>query len=112
MNKNHVKKIIKVAEKLDWKVTEYNGEFELEKFSPAGQDFIISVSADTLEEFSERLYDRYNDFDVSEEAYIWLDDTGHGKNGAPYDMKDVYEDMEACEEMVRELAIEVQNITR
>ena len=32
-----------------------------------------------------------------------LDNTGHGLNGAPYDMKDVYEDMEACKKMVYEL---------
>ena len=38
-----------------------------------------------------------------EEAYIWLDDSGHGKNGAPHDMKDVYEDMEACKSMLGEL---------
>ena len=25
---------------------------------------------------------------------LWLDEFGHGKNGAPYDMKDVYEDFE------------------
>lgn len=30
---------------------------------------------------------------MSYETYIWLDDTGHGRNGAPYDMIDVYNDM-------------------
>ena len=28
---------------------------------------------------------------------------GHGKNGAPYDMKDLYGDMEACQDMIYEL---------
>ena len=45
----------------------------------------------------------YADFDCSEETYLWLDSTGHGTNGAPYDMKDLYEDMEACQEMIMEL---------
>lgn len=47
--------------------------------------------------------DYYDNYDCSYEAYLWLDNTGHGTNGAPYDMKDVYEDMEACEEMTFEL---------
>lgn len=34
------------------------------------------------------------DYDVSEQTMLWLDEFGHGKNGAPYDMKDVYEDFE------------------
>jgi hypothetical protein len=110
MKKNEVKKIVEIAEKLDWNVTEEKGEFELEKYSPAGQDFSINISADSIEEFAEKLNDRYNNFDCSEEAYIWLDESGHGKNGAPYDMKDVYEDMEACGQMLNELVEEIQNI--
>ena len=110
MKKTDIKKIIEVAEMLDWKVTEDNGEFELEKYSPAGQDFIISISADTLEEFTKELSDRYDNFDCSEEAYKWLDESGHGKNGAPYDMKDVYEDMEECEQMLNELVEHIQCI--
>lgn len=42
-------------------------------------------------------------YDGGYAAYLWLDNTGHGLNGAPYDMKDVYEDMEACKKMVYEL---------
>ena len=110
MKKNDIKKLIDVTEKLDWVITVNNGEFEITKFSPAGQDFNMNISANNIEEFAEKLYERYNDFDCSEETFLWLDDTGHGKNGAPYDMKDLYEDMEACEEMIRELAVEVQNI--
>ena len=110
MKKNELKKIENVAESLDWNITEDNGDFELEKYSPAGQDFNTSISADDLQEFSEKLYERYNDYDVSAETYLWLDNTGHGTNGAPYDMKDLYEDMEACQEMIRELAVEIQKI--
>ena len=110
VNKNYVEAIIEAAESLDWTVTHDNGEFEFQKYSPAGQDFNMSISADTFSEFQSQLYERYNDFDCSEEASIWLDESGHGKNGAPYDMKDLYEDMAACEEMIRELAVKIQEI--
>ena len=45
----------------------------------------------------------YDNFDVDEEAYLWLDETGHGKNGAPYRMKDVVKDMEEAEKMIDRL---------
>jgi hypothetical protein len=111
MKKSIVKQIIKAAESLDWSVTESkDGDIEFGKFSPAGQDFSINISANSLEDLADQIYDRYENFDCSEEAYIWLDNTGHGKNGAPYDMKDLYEDMEACQEMLGDLATKIQNI--
>jgi hypothetical protein len=109
MKQNELKKIISIEEKLDWHITDENGDFEIDKYSPAGQDFLIQLSADSIEEFVNELKGRYNNFDCSEEAYLWLDESGHGKNGAPYDMKDVYEDMEACKEMIGELVETFRN---
>ena len=48
MKKTDINKIIKIAEKLDWKITETKGEFELENFSPAGQDFNKFLSKSLL----------------------------------------------------------------
>jgi hypothetical protein len=112
MNKKDIKKITDVADQLHWSAV-YNfrdKEFAFQKYSPASQDFNMNITADSVEELSEKLYERYNNFDCSEETYIWLDNSGHGRNGAPYDMKDLYEDMEACQEMIRELAVAIQNI--
>ena len=82
-----------------------NYTFIFSKYSPAGQDF--SFEADMEENNIQYLLDNINEYylnyDCSEEAYLWLDDTGHGCNGAPYDMKDVYEDMQACEQYVFDL---------
>ena len=110
MKKSDINKITKTVEKLDWSISIDDKDFDFKKYSPAGQDFIVSISADNLEELSEKLREKFNNFDCSEEAYLWLDDSGHGKNGAPYDMKDLYEDMESCEEMLRELAEAVQKL--
>lgn len=74
------------------------------KFSSAGHDFYFEINTgDSIEIFAQNALKCYNEFDVSEEAYLWLDNSGHGKNGAPYDMKDVYEDMEECGEFIKEL---------
>lgn len=102
-----LKKIIEKAESLGWTVTieEQTKDgitFDFAQGSPAGQDYHFSAEArdndaDNLIRSIESVHDY---FDVSEAAYIWLDSSGHGTNGAPYDMKDVYEDMAACRDMV------------
>ena len=93
-----------------------------------GSDYTVSGDdeADCMQKLIDQIEKRgilrdeiityYENFDVSEEAYYWLDDSGHGKNGAPYDMKDVYEDMEECKEfiydafcLIRNLVFEQQN---
>ena len=51
----------------------------------------------------EHLEDYYEDIDVDYETYIWLDQWGHGKNGAPYRLRAVLEDSEAIEKMVEVL---------
>ena len=96
-------KLIAKFEEHDFSVTcDEDGEITFGKYSPAGQDFSFSVNADTLGELFNKIGDYYYNYDPSEEAYLWLDSTGHGRNGAPYDMKDVYEDMEACKEYIWE----------
>ena len=78
--------------------------YRIGHFSPAGQDFGISVCTENdPEHFVENIRVAADDFDVSYEAYIWLDNTGHGTHGAPYDMRDVYEDMELCKGKLLEL---------
>ena len=103
-------KIVELANTQDRKVDivdngDGNYTFIFSKYSPAGQDF--SFESDMEENNIQYLLDNINEYfshyDCSEEAYLWLDETGHGKNGAPYDMKDVYEDMEACEQYVFDL---------
>lgn len=87
-----------------WHITDYkNGSFYFSKYSPAGQDFGFEVEGEDIKDLAGSIYKYYEDYDVSHEAYLWLDEWGHGRNGAPYDMKDVYEDMEACQDMVWEL---------
>ena len=83
---------------------ECGSQYNFAKYSPAGQDFFFTVEVgNTLRECAQSILDYYDGFDVSYETYLWLDCDGHGKNGAPYDMKDLYEDMEACEKIIYEL---------
>ena len=110
-------KINEIAESEGWQVDySYSGEkdswviFSFYKDSPAGQDFYFEVSVPNEDDedifydnVADAIYKYWEDFDVCYETYIWLDETGHGRNGAPYDMKDLYEDMQACEDMIHDL---------
>ena len=109
-------KIYEIAERNGWQADCYYVEnetkvcFSFEKYSPAGQDFYFSVSVPNEDDedifydnVADAIYEYWEGFDVSYETYIWLDETGHGMNGAPENMKDLYEDMEACETMVHDL---------
>lgn len=103
-------RVEEIAEELGWSVSRSSNdgddwEFEFRKGSPAGQDFgfCADMIDNDIHSLIDNIYERYNDYDCSEETYLWLDNTGHGKNGAPYDMKEVYKDMEACEQMMLEL---------
>lgn len=68
---------------------EQSTEFEFSKFSPAGRDFSFSVTLKNADfsAFINELEDFYEGYDVDYETYIWLDDEGHGKNGAPTDFE-------------------------
>ena len=109
MNELH-EKIKNIADKEGWSVDiTDNGDdcytFTFQKFSPYGQDFSFDVDLEdnNIETLIDGIHQYYFDFDVSYETYLWLDNEGHGKNGAPYDMKDIYEDMEDRAKMIRDL---------
>lgn len=103
-----IQDVIEIAEKSSWVVTEEtysNGKgFLFSKFSPAGQDFNIPIEpSDNATDLIRQIKKFYDEFDIDYETYIWLDKNGHGKNGAPYHIKDILEDMEFCKGMVLEL---------
>ena len=100
MNKSIVLNTLK---ELGWNVTkEDTNTYNLQRYSDAGHDLNITIKGKSCEALIDSIYSCYEDFDVSYETYLWLDDTGHGKNGAPYEMREVLEDMEACEKMIYE----------
>lgn len=118
MNDNIIDAVKRCAERLGWTVqTDMPKEndvvlFEFYKFSPAGQDFGFSVGMEDneLANLIGNIEDYYNSFDADEEAYLWLDSNGHGKNGAPYHMRDVLDDMEAVEDMIGELLDAIRDV--
>jgi len=97
-------KVVEIASSEGWGCQPVDRTYEFTISSPAGQDFNVYVAADTVDALPKALYEWWEGFDCSEQAYNWLGPDGHGINGAPHDMKDVYEDMEWCQKKVYELS--------
>lgn len=80
-------------------------EVTISKYTTYGQDFSFDITIkenDSLDDICNTLFEKYENFDVSEESMLWLDEFGHGKNGAPYEMCDVYKDMEEAEGFINQ----------
>lgn len=56
-----------------------------------GEEKIIEIPPE-VDDCAAYVLDEIDNFDESYAAYIWLDEFGHGKCGAPYDMEDVLAD--------------------
>ena len=118
-DKNVIAKVIEIAEENGFSVNVYNNRedkeeyyFEFGKYSDCGRDFTFDIVFDTLSDISDiadKIYEFYDDFDVSYETYIWLDNFGHGTNGAPDDMLDAYNDTKQCEGFIEELYNAIQD---
>ncbi len=105
-----LQKITEIAEILGWSVDSpepQNGKTDVNfaKYTSYGQDFNFSVELedDDMEAFIDNIHEYYENFDVDEEAYIWIGSDGHGKNGAPYHIADIVKDMEEAEVMMADL---------
>ena len=96
-----IEQITTVATSLGWQVTSDTSvpnvvEFEFSQYTPAGQDFDFCAEMKDIEQY-------YEGYDPDYEAYLWIGTDGHGKNGAPYHIKDIVSDMEAAEAMINTL---------
>ncbi len=80
-------------------------QFELSQSTKAGQDFNFSAEMKDGDPDSliKSVREYYEGFDPDEEAYLWIGEDGHGRNGAPYHIRDIVADMEDAESMVLDL---------
>lgn len=73
-------------------------ELILEGWAKGGKNMVVEFYNIFFEDMLEDLESMYDNYDVCYETYIWLDNTGHGKNNAPYDARYIYRDCEEEEE--------------
>lgn len=105
----NLEELLDTAEEMGWSYRIYKEDsdrayVEMKKSSPVGGDFSIEV--DFIEEseiisFLDDLYDVYASFDVDE--YVDLYASQRGENGVPGTYRELLEDAESIEEMIKEL---------
>lgn len=94
---------------MGWFVYEYSdGHYELERFSPEGEDLIIELPGGTDDVVLMALMMNYEAFDAEEHAYNW-----YGKNrGEPSSLEILLEDAYAIRDMYRDLCVNVEDFLR
>ena len=108
--------MVDVAETLGWSIHCHGQKTEIviefEQHSPAGEDFIFSVQADkdtsgitptVLEKLCEEVSAYSASFDTEEHIKMLLDAKAYGFAGVP-SVKELVEDADAIQHMLRELA--------
>lgn len=88
--------------------TEDKRGFELEKYSPAGEDFFFAVEAETPEELVENIRVFYDSFDADEHAAMWIEHRGEG--GCPSSVRLLIDDADAIDNMLRDLAAALEGL--
>jgi hypothetical protein len=96
-------KIIEKAESLGWGVTCSGSDICFENWTSAGQNLIFENNFENIEELLKSLKSRVLNFDIKEEANYWINEQGHGTNGAPFLKKDILKDMREAKKMYKEL---------
>lgn len=95
-------KYVDILEGNDWIVSSYtnDGKVELEKYSPAGEDFLMCVE---VENFPKSVREYANYFDADKHAEMWIEARGRVK-GVPNSIRELIDDAEEIKKMLNELA--------
>ena len=91
----------RACEALDWRVNASKDEVEFEKCSPAGEDFIFTVT--DMEDIPRAVWEYAEDFDVDEHIEMWILARRSGVKGVPT-TRELVADASAIREMLLELA--------
>lgn len=94
-------KYLDVLENLGWEVSDGldDGSVELQKYSPAGEDFNICVN---VENFPEAVAEYAADFDPDEHIEMWIEARNNGVSGVP-STRELVQDAEDIDKMLQEL---------
>ncbi len=101
-------KYLDILELHDWRVIDYTGDgrVEIEKYSPAGEDFIMCVDVDN---FPDAVVEYAADFDVDEHIAMWIEAKHNGTKGVPT-TRELVHDAEDIENMLYEIAYALKGV--
>ena len=92
-------RLVQRAENLDWSVDIDGNYWEFEKYSPAGEDFVMGLNG---EDIIGELQDYYDSFSPEEHITDLLIAKRNGFAGVP-DLKTLCDDADAIDQMIYDL---------
>lgn len=98
--------LVEAAEQTDWSVHIENDCIEFEKYSPAGEDFLFTITGNEEDEVVEKVREYAYDYDPDEHAEMWVE--SRGKRGVPDSIRTLIDDADAIKEMLFELVEELR----
>ena len=93
-------KIREICENLGWKWTDYGDDIELENWSPAGEDLILTCDKRSL---TAEIREYAITWDIDEHVTMWVRE---GRSGIP-NVRELCQDAEDIYEMLQDLAAAV-----
>ena len=106
------KRLIQKAEELDWRVNiDDQNNWEFEKYSPAGEDFIFSVDAEDPKNVWREVSRYALDFDPEEHISMWVQAKQNGTSGVP-SIRSLVQDADDIDDMLEELADALREVTK
>ena len=100
--------LVEAAEQIDWSVHIENDCIEFEKYSPAGEDFLFTITGNEEDEVVEKVREYAYDYDPDEHAEMWVE--SRGKRGVPDSIRTLIDDADAIKEMLFELVEELRKV--
>ena len=96
------KQYLDVLENHGWAVSSYtdDGRVEIEKYSPAGEDFSICVGVENL---PSEVREYAAGFDIDEHIGMWIEARKNGVSGVP-STRELVKDAEDIDKMLQEIA--------
>ena len=105
-----IQKVTEISQSKGWSISvddkiKSNIQFDFQRYTNYGQDFNFSaeMKCEDIDTLIADMEQYFEGFDPDYEAYLWIGNDGHGKNGAPYHIKDIVSDMEEAEKQIHDL---------
>ena len=105
-----IQKVTEISQSKGWSISvddknKSNIQFDFQRYTTYGQDFNFSaeMKCEDIDTLIADMEQYFEGFDTDYEAYLWIGNDGHGKNGAPYHIKDIVSDMEEAEKQIHDL---------
>lgn len=99
--------LVDAAEEIGWAVHIEDDCIEFEKYSPAGEDFFLTITGNDEDEVVEKVREYAYDYDPDEHAAMWVD-ARRKISGVPQSVRTLIDDADAIKEMLFELAEELR----